>query len=96
MQYALGMTSDHVYHWRLLLEEYGPAIEHIKGEDNTVAGTISRLKYDSTEDTKSIERYQWYYHISTLFGITCISMMNMIVMIPTQECVLIYVKCMPK
>ena len=21
---ALGLTSDHIYHWRLMLEEYGP------------------------------------------------------------------------
>jgi hypothetical protein len=26
---ALGMTSDHVYQWRLLLEEYGPKIVYI-------------------------------------------------------------------
>ena len=30
MQDALGLTSDQVYHWRLLLEEYGPTIEYIK------------------------------------------------------------------
>ncbi len=27
---ALGMTSDRVYQWRLLLEEYGPKIIYIK------------------------------------------------------------------
>ena len=42
MQDALGLTSDQVYHWRLLLEEYGPTIEYIKGIHNTVADTISR------------------------------------------------------
>lgn len=34
---ALGMTSDRVYIWRLLIEEYGPEIMYIKGVDNTVA-----------------------------------------------------------
>ncbi len=44
---ALGMTSDHVYQWRLLLEEYGPEIVYIKGIYSTVADAISRLEYDA-------------------------------------------------
>jgi hypothetical protein len=43
---ALGLTSDRVYHWRLLLEEYAPEIIHIKGINNTVADAILRLEYD--------------------------------------------------
>ena len=43
---ALGLTSDRVYRWRLLLEEYGPEIVYIKGIHNTVADAISRLEYD--------------------------------------------------
>ncbi len=43
---ALGLTSDRVYHWRLLLEEYAPKIIYIKGIHNTVADAISRLEYD--------------------------------------------------
>jgi hypothetical protein len=43
---ALGMTSDRVYQWRLLLEEYGHEIVHIKGIHNTVADAISQLEYD--------------------------------------------------
>ena len=42
---ALGMTSDRVYRWRLILEEYGPEIVYIKGIHNTVADAISRLEY---------------------------------------------------
>jgi len=34
-QEALGLTSDRVYHWRLILEEYGPEITYIKGVTNT-------------------------------------------------------------
>jgi len=48
MQDALGMTSDRVYRWRLLLEEYAPEIVYIKGIHNTVADTISRLDYNPT------------------------------------------------
>ena len=43
---ALGLTSNRVYRWRLLLEEYGPEIVHIPGIHNTVADAISRLEYD--------------------------------------------------
>eukprot|EP00804_Cyclotella_cryptica_P003876 CCRYP_015749-RA/>CCRYP_015749-RA protein AED:0.70 eAED:0.31 QI:0/-1/0/1/-1/0/1/0/188 len=45
IQDALGLTSDRVYRWRLLLEEYGLEIIHIKGIHNTVADAISRLDY---------------------------------------------------
>ncbi len=43
---ALGLTSDIVYRWQLLLEEYAPEIIYIKGIHNTVADAISRLEYD--------------------------------------------------
>ncbi len=43
---ALGLTSDRVYHWRLLLEEYAPKVMYIKGIHNTVADAISQLEYD--------------------------------------------------
>ena len=42
---ALGSTSNRVFRWRLLLEEYGPKIIYIKGELNTVADAISRLEF---------------------------------------------------
>ena len=50
---ALGLTSDHVYQWRLLFEEYGPEIVHIKGIHNTVADAISRLDFGSVQDEKA-------------------------------------------
>ncbi len=43
---ALGLTSDRVYQWRLLLEEYAPQIIYIKGIHNAVADAISQLDYD--------------------------------------------------
>ncbi len=42
---ALCLTSDWVYQWRLLLEEYGSEIVYIKGIHNTVADAISWLEY---------------------------------------------------
>jgi hypothetical protein len=46
MRDALGLTSDQVYQWRLLLEEYGPKIVYIKDIHNTVADAVLRLEYD--------------------------------------------------
>jgi hypothetical protein len=43
---ALGLTSDRVYQWWLLLEEYAPEIIYIKGVHNTVADAILGLEYD--------------------------------------------------
>ncbi len=43
---ALGLTSDRVYHWRLLLEEYPPEIISIKEIHNTVVDAVLRLEYD--------------------------------------------------
>ncbi len=42
---ALGLTSDRVYHWRLLLEEYAPEIIYIKMIHNTVADAILQPEY---------------------------------------------------
>ena len=41
IQDAFGLTSDRVYQWRLLLEEFDPEIVNIKGIHNTVADAIS-------------------------------------------------------
>jgi hypothetical protein len=45
-QDGLGLTSDRVTQWRILLEEYAPKIIYIKGIHNTVADAISQLDYD--------------------------------------------------
>jgi len=56
---ALGLSSDRVYRWRLLLEEYGPEIVYIKGIHNTVADAISRLEYDPAANPDRLS-----YHMS--------------------------------
>ncbi len=43
---ALGLTSDRVYRWRLLLEEYAPDIVYIKRVHNTVTDDISRIEFN--------------------------------------------------
>ncbi len=43
---ALGLTSDRVFRWWLLLEEYALKIIYIIEIHNTVVGAILRLEYD--------------------------------------------------
>jgi hypothetical protein len=43
---GLGLTSDRVTRWRILLEEFAPKIIYIKGIHNTAANAISWLEYD--------------------------------------------------
>jgi hypothetical protein len=48
MRVSLGLTSDQVYQWRLLLKEYGPKIVYIKGILNTIADVVLSLEYDTS------------------------------------------------
>ncbi len=59
IRYALGMTLDRVYQWKLLLEEYRPKIVYIKGIHNTVTDAISRLEYDP-----SVNQTAENYHLT--------------------------------
>jgi hypothetical protein len=43
---GLGLTSNRVYQWRLLLEEYAPTIFYIIGIHNTVLDTVLQLVYN--------------------------------------------------
>jgi hypothetical protein len=40
---ATVSESQRVMRWRLILEEFGPNIQHIAGVDNIVADMLSRL-----------------------------------------------------
>ena len=46
VQDTLGFTSDRVYRWYLVLEEYGPEIVYIPGVTNIVADGLSHLEWD--------------------------------------------------
>ena len=47
---ALGSTSNRMYRWRLILEEYGSEIIYIKGIHNTVDDAISGLEFSLIEN----------------------------------------------
>jgi hypothetical protein len=55
---ALGLTSDRVYRWILILEEYGPKIVYIKGIHNTVADAISRFDFAPAPAKSKVEMQQ--------------------------------------
>ena len=60
---ALGLRSNRVYQWRLLLEEYGPKIVYIKGIHNTIADAISQLEHNPSinqrAESKRIQKQNW-------------------------------------
>ena len=62
IQDALRLTSNIVYQWRLLFEEYGPEIIYIKGIHNTVADAISQLDFSLTmhPSLKQTSIIGWY------------------------------------
>ena len=66
IQDALSITSDQVYQWHLLLEEYDPEIIHIKGIHNTVADSISHLDYcpeQNNRETWMTFTQCWCYYV---------------------------------
>lgn len=51
-----NFNTERVMRWRLVLEEYGPELRYIKGEQNIVADALSRL--DMVPEPRSAEE-QW-------------------------------------
>jgi len=45
-----NFNTERVMRWRLVLEEFGPELHYIKGEDNVVADALSRLEMMSLEE----------------------------------------------
>ena len=51
-------NTDRVLIWRLIIEDYGPDIEYIKGETNIVAGTLPKLPLNGNEENTQKSTYQ--------------------------------------
>jgi hypothetical protein len=54
-----NFNTERVMRWRLVLEEFGPDLQHIKGERNVVADALSRLEIDDEQEI---------FNISECFG----------------------------
>jgi len=51
-----NFNTERVMRWRLILEEYGPQLEYVKGEKNIVADALSRLDINPEPgDTSDLE-----------------------------------------
>ena len=46
--------------WRLILEEFGPELKYIKGENNVVADAISRLEKSPNQEILNISELYGY------------------------------------
>ena len=46
--------------WRLILEEFGPELKYIKGENNVVADALSRLEMSDNQDILNISELYGY------------------------------------
>jgi hypothetical protein len=51
-----NFNTERVMRWRLVLEEFGPELRYVKGQDNVVADALSRL------DMMSLEEFQDKYN----------------------------------
>ena len=56
-----NFNTERVMRWRLILEEYGPELKYIKGEDNIVADALSRLDLHEPKDPEEIFVFQHGY-----------------------------------
>ena len=46
--------------WRLILKEFGPELKYIKGENNGVAGDLSRLEMNNNQEILNISEIYGY------------------------------------
>ena len=53
-----NFNTYRVLRWRLILEEYSPEIEYIKGEKNIVADPLSRLPLNGNQETTKKSTYK--------------------------------------
>ena len=49
-------NTECVMHWRLILEEFGPALKYIKVENNVVSGALSRLEMSDNQEILNISK----------------------------------------
>ena len=55
-----NFNTEQVMRWRLVLEEFGPELNYIKGENNIVADALSRLDMDNQQEVFNITEATGY------------------------------------
>ena len=50
-------NTERVMRWRLVLEEYGPELNYIKGENNIVADALSRLEMTPDDEVEMDDQF---------------------------------------
>ena len=53
-------NTEHIIRWHLILEEFGPELKYIKGENNVVYDTLSRLEMSNNWDILNISELYGY------------------------------------
>ena len=51
---------ERVMRWRLILEEFGPELKYIKGENNVIADALSRLEKSPNQEILNISELYGY------------------------------------
>ena len=63
-----NFNTERVMRWRLILEEYGPELIYIKGENNVVADALSRLDLNPTNSQPPAEETNFLSHMAECYG----------------------------
>ena len=53
-------NTERVMRWRLILEEFGPELKYIKGENNVVADALSLLEKNDNKEILNISELYGY------------------------------------
>ena len=53
-------NTERVMRWRLILEEFGPELKYIKGENNVIADALSRLEKSPNQEILNISELYGY------------------------------------
>ena len=54
------VNTERVMRWRIILEEFDPELKYIKGENNVVAGALSRLEKSNNQEILDISELYGY------------------------------------